>query len=169
LFDRSDVRLSATVRDKKWKPLPDALVEARVSQPDGTTATVPMEPVAGEPGVYRLDYSARVPGTYIAEVVSSRDGEELGRDLLSFRREDGVAEGFGRQQNRDLLQLLSDRTNGNYYTPADASRIPDEITFSQAGLTIRENRELWNLPLFFLLLILLKAGEWLLRRRWGSL
>jgi hypothetical protein len=33
----------------------------------------------------------------------------------------------------------------------------------------RQILDLWNAPIAFLLLLLLKAGEWLLRLRWGRL
>jgi hypothetical protein len=33
-------------------------------------------------------------------------------------------------------------------------------------MTMRETRDLWNLPLVFLVL-LLRFSEWWLRRRWG--
>ena len=35
------------------------------------------------------------------------------------------------------------------------------------GREAEEIRALWNMPVVFLLLMLLKAGEWLLRRRWS--
>jgi hypothetical protein len=28
-------------------------------------------------------------------------------------------------------------------------------------------KDLWNMPAIFLLLVVLRAAEWLLRRRWG--
>ena len=117
----------------------------------------------------RLQANVTQAGTYVAEIIARRGAEEVGRDTLSFRREDGVAEAFGRVQNRALLEGLSARTGGNYYTAPDASRIPEELTFSQSGLTMKETRDLWSLPIFFLLLAFLKVAEWILRRRWGSL
>jgi len=33
----------------------------------------------------------------------------------------------------------------------------------------RQTLDLWNMPLVFLLLVLLKGSEWLLRRRWRRL
>jgi uncharacterized membrane protein len=169
LFDRGDLVLSTKVRDDKWAPVNDATVSVNISQPNGSVAREVMEPVSGQPGEYRLPATAAVSGTYVAEIIARRGDEEVGRDAMTFRREDGVAEAFGRQQNRALLQALSQRTGGNYYTPSDASKIASDMTYSEAGLTIRETRDLWQLPVFFLLLLLLKASEWLLRRRWGAL
>lgn len=169
LMDRGDVTLTTRVRDKKWKPVNDATVTARMVGPDGASTEQRLNPVPGQAGEYKLTANVTLPGTYVTEIVARRGSEEVGQDTLSFRREDGVAEAFGRVQNRGLLEGLSGRTGGKYYTAADAARIPEELTFSQSGLTMKETRDLWSLPIFFLLLALLKSAEWVLRRRWGSL
>lgn len=170
LMDRGDIAFTVRVRDKKWRPVNDAAVTVRLMSPDGSTGVEQrMQPAPDLPGEYRLSSEATKPGTYIAEIVARRGSEEIGRDTLSFRREDGVAEAFGRTQNRELLDGLSARTGGSYYTAADAARIPEELSFSESGLTVKETRDLWPLPIFFILLAALKGGEWLLRKRWGSL
>jgi len=87
--------------------------------------------------------------------------------VLTFRREDGVAENFHTSQNRELLEKLSEQTGGRYYTPSEASKLPEEISYSEAGITTRETRDLWDLPIVFMLLLTIRAAEWLLRRKWG--
>ncbi len=87
--------------------------------------------------------------------------------MLTLRREDGVAENFHREQNRDLLESLASDTGGHYYTQRNASRLPEEISFSEAGITARETKDLWNMPAVFLVLLLLRSAEWVLRRRWA--
>jgi len=47
------------------------------------------------------------------------------------------------------------------------SRLPNEISYSDAGISTRDIKELWNMPVVFLWLLLLMAAEWLLRRKWG--
>jgi uncharacterized membrane protein len=167
ISDDSHAKLRAEVRDKTYTPAPDAQVEARVIGPDGSSSTVPMRPDPSETGVYMADVSAPATGSYVAEAVARRGNEELGRGVAAFRREDGVAEDFHIEQNRELLERLASQTGGHYYRPADAARIGDEITYSQAGLSVRQTLELWNMPFLFLLALVLRSSEWLLRRRWG--
>ena len=50
-----------------------------------------------------------------AEVTARRGTQELGHDLDHFRRENGVAENFHREQNRDLLEKLASETGGHYF------------------------------------------------------
>jgi len=167
LSDDNRVLLRAVVKDRTYAPAPDARVEARILGPDGMAATVEMIPDPHEAGLYTAEWSADVPGSFIAEVIANRGEEEIGRDVLNFRREDGVAENFRLEQNRELLEKLSQETGGQYYTPETLAKLARDISYSEAGITVRETYQLWNIPLVFLLLITLKALEWYLRRRWG--
>jgi hypothetical protein len=168
LSDESQAPLRAELRDKTYLPVSDALVEARMTGPDGVTITVPMEPDPLNEGVYNAQWTADKPGSYLAEVTARRGDEDLGKDLVNFRREDGVAESFGLEQNRELLEKLSSETGGHYYKPAEINKLIEEITFSEAGITVRETRDLWNMPIVFLLILSLRGAEWFLRRNWGA-
>ncbi len=167
LADETRVTLRAEVRDKAFNAVPDAVVEAHITGPDGAAASVEMTPQPLEEGVYTAEWNAEKPGSYVAEIVAGRNKEELGRDVVEFRREDGVAENFHTAQNRELLEKLAEETGGRYYTAANAARLPEEISYSEAGITIRETKDLWDMPAIFLLALLLRGSEWVLRRRWG--
>ena len=167
ISDDSHVTLRAEVRDRTYLPASDAKTEAHILGPDGIAEAVEMRPDAIESGVYTADWTTPKPGSYLVEVVASRGTEELGRDTMTFRREDGVAENFRTQQNRELLEKLSAETGGRYYSPQDAQKLGKDISYSEAGITVRETRDLWDMPIIFLALLSLRAAEWLLRRKWG--
>jgi hypothetical protein len=166
LADASNVKLRAEVRDKTFLPASDATVEAHV-EGEGSNETVVMTPEPLEQGVYAAEWTAPKPGSYLVEVNAKRGTEDLGSDAFTFRREDGVAENFHVEQNRELLEKLSSETGGRYYKPEDASKLGRDISYSQAGITVRETRDLWDMPAVFALLLLLRSAEWLLRRKWG--
>ena len=167
LTDQADVHLRAEVRDTTFLSTSDAQVEAHIVGPDGSQQTVEMHPDPIEQGVYLGDWSANKPGSSIAEVIARRGTEELGRDVVTVRREDGVAENFHLEQNRELLDKLASQTGGHYYRPTEMKKLGEDISYSEAGITVRETKDLWNMPIFFLLALLLRASEWLLRRKWG--
>jgi hypothetical protein len=167
LADESSVKLRAEVRDKTYLQASDAIVEAHITGDGVPEEVVNMTPAPLEQGVYAADWTAPKTGSYLVEVVAKRGTEELGRDTFTFRREDGIAENFHVEQNRELLQKLSAETGGQYYKPADAQKLGKDINYSEAGITVRETRDLWDMPAFFLLFLGIRAGEWLLRRRWG--
>jgi hypothetical protein len=173
LADDTKVPLRVEVRDKTFKPLSNVRVEARISGPEGVAAVVELNPAPLEEGIYTAEYTAEKPGSYVAEVVVQQppgakpDPDDLGRDVLTFRREDGVAENFRVSQNRELLEKLAEQTGGRYYTAADMSKLPEQISFSEAGITTRETKDIWDMPIVFLLALSLRSLEWLLRRKWG--
>lgn len=167
LFDDGHVKLSADVRDKEYLPAPDATVEAHILGPDGISASVDMTPVPDAPGTFQADWNAEKPGSYLTEIVAHRGGQEIGRDVLTFQRMNGVAENFHTGQNRDLLEKLASETGGRYWTPDDLKNLPGQIAYSEAGITVRETKPLWDMPAIFLLILALLFAEWLLRRKWG--
>jgi hypothetical protein len=179
LLDNGAITFTAEVRDQKYNPAPDARVEAHILGPSGVSALVEMTPVPDNPGQFQASWSAPRTGAYLTEVTAQRSApnsstdskagavQELGRDVLTFQRMDGVAEDFHTEQNRDLLERLANQTGGQYWKPADLGKLASRIPFSEAGVTMRETRDLWNLPLIFLVLVLLRFSEWWLRRKWG--
>ncbi len=167
LFDEGHIRLSADVRGKDYTPAADATVQAHVMGPGGISAMVDMTPVPDAPGTFQADWTAEKPGSYVAEVTAQKGSDEIGHDVVSFERMDGVAENFHVEQNRDLLERLASQTGGKYWQPNETSKLADDIPYSEAGITVRETKELWNLPLIFLVILAVRGSEWLLRRRWG--
>jgi len=171
--DETKVPLRAEVRDKSFRPLSNVRVEARIVGPEGIAATVELNPAPLEEGVYTADYSAEKSGSYVAEIAvkpadgAKPDAEDLGRDVLMFRREDGVAENFRVAQNRELLEKLAEQTGGRYYTANDMGKLAEQISYSEAGITTRETKDIWDMPVVFLFALSLRAMEWMLRRKWG--
>ena len=92
--DETNVPLRAEVRDKNYIPVSDARVEAHVMGPDGVSQTVELRPDPTTVGLYTADWGAVKTGSYVVETVATRANQELGRDAVTFRREDGVAENF---------------------------------------------------------------------------
>src|SRR3984885_6728152 len=173
LLDNGAVTITADVRDREYSPAPDAKVEAHILGPSGVSAVVEMTPVPDNPGQFQANWSAPRTGAYLTEVTAQRHDHgtgkvaELGRDVLTFQRMDGVAENFHTEQNRELLERLATQTGGQYWKPADLGKLASSIPFSEAGITVRETRDLWDLTLVFLVLVALRFSEWWLRRKWG--
>ncbi len=168
LSDDGRVQLRAEVRDKNYLPINDAEVSATIIQPDGTSQTIPFRSDPLSQGMYSADWNALHQGSYVAELTARHGTDALGKDVVPFRRQDGTAENFHREQNRDLLEKLAEETGGRYYSAKTANHLLNEIAYSEAGMTSREMKDLWNMPAVFLLLLVIRSSEWLLRRRWGT-
>jgi uncharacterized membrane protein len=170
LMDEGQARLTAQVRDRQFQQAANAHVTAHILGPQDLNALVDLTPSEETPGLYQTEWTAEKPGTYVAEVTAESAGsqpQELGRDVLTFQREDGVAENFHTEQNRHLLEQLASETGGRYWKSSDLKNLPRDISYSEAGISVRSTKELWDMPIVFVLLLGLPIGEWLLRRKWG--
>jgi uncharacterized membrane protein len=167
LMDDGHIQLSATVRDKEYQPAADAKVTAHLIGPNGLSVMLDMVPAADNPGTFTASWTAEKSGSYLAEVTAQRKSDNLGSGTFPFERIDGVAENFHTTQNRELLQKLASETGGRYWRPEELTRLPNEISYSDAGISVRDIKELWNMPIVFMWLLLLMAAEWLMRRKWG--
>ncbi len=172
--DGDEIVLRARVRDGGFEPVGDASVELAVSGDAvaaGPVAAEPlvMQPVAGEPGAYEATVAAAAAGLYRFEARADLGDETLGQAGYSVRRTTGISEHFNVQQNRPLLERIASLSGGRYFTLDQLDELPETIRFSEAGIVERELLDLWNMPIVFLLLLLLKAGEWILRLFWGRL
>jgi uncharacterized membrane protein len=172
LMDEGRVGLTAQVHDRQFQPAVDAHVSAHIVGPEGLDALVELTPSADSPGQYQAEWTAEKPGSYLAEISAESTQsppQELGRDVLTFQRENGVEESFHTEQNRRLLEQLASNTGGRYWKPADLKNLPRDISYSEAGISVRTTKELWDMPVVFLMLLGLPTTEWLLRRKWGVL
>jgi hypothetical protein len=170
LMDQGQVQLKAQVHDRQFQPAANAHVTAHIVGPEGVSALVDMAPSEETPGLYQAEWTAEKPGSYLAEITAEsaeKQPQELGRDVVTFQRTDGLAENFHTEQNRKLLEQLSSQTGGRYWDPSELKNLPRDISYSEAGISMRNTKELWDMPIVFLLLLGLPLGEWLLRRKWG--
>jgi uncharacterized membrane protein len=170
LMDEGRVRLTAQVRDRQFQLAGEAHVTAHIVGPEGANALLELAPSQDSRGVYQTEWTAEKPGAYLAEITAEAVGkqpQELGRDVLTFQREDGAAENFHTEQNRMLLEQLASQTGGRYWQPSELKSLPRDISYSEAGISVRSTNELWDMPIVFLLLLGLPIVEWLLRRKWG--
>ena len=111
--------------------------------------------IAEEAGVYRLSAEAR----------RGRDTtRSTGGALLA---DDQGADVEQAELRTPLLRRIARETGGRYYPLADAARIPDDAVYTEAGVTVRDPRDLWDMPAMFLMLVSLMGAEWIYRRRRG--
>ena len=63
-----------------------------------------------------------------------------------------------------LLQRVAEETGGRFYTADTAAALADDIQYVGSGVTVVEERDLWDMPALLLLLVTLVLGEWGYRR-----
>jgi hypothetical protein len=121
-------------------------------------------------GVYRIDVAARRGGRTEVKAggeTQSKPAGEIGSARINFLVGDLNREARNAGQNIELLKRIAAETRGGYYTTDQASRLLEDITHKDGPGSIREAKELWDMPINFLLIVGLAAGEWFIRKRKG--
>ncbi len=167
--DDAALVLEAEVLGEDFRPHDGVQLAVTAVAGDGTSVPAVVESSGAGDGRHEVRLQSAAAGLYRVELTASRDGKELARTLAHVRREDGVQEHFAAWQHRALLERVARETGGRYWKLDGLAQLPEAIRYSRAGMVERQTLDLWNIPLVFLLLASLKAGEWLLRRRWRRL
>jgi hypothetical protein len=161
------VRLLASVSDSTYLEVNDAVVTARVTDPTGAVAEIPAEWTVERDGEYAARLVPSGEGSYDIEVTATRGGQVLGTDETHLVVAPSDEEYFGAGRRTSVLQRIADETGGQFYTPANVSALPDDITVTGGGVTLVEQRDLWDMPILFLVLVVLMGAEWGYRRMRG--
>jgi len=162
------IRLTAEVMDPEYKGINDGRITARVTAPSGKVEDVPMEWSVEHDGEYTARFTPTEDGLYRVSVGgTTRDGKDTTRGTATVRVAPSDAEYFDAAMRAPLLTRIADETEGGYYAAADADRLVDAITYSGKGVTVIDERDLWDMPVVLIALLGLMGGEWLMRRRRG--
>ncbi len=161
------VTLRAHVSDSTFQPINGATVTTRVTSPTGTVVDVPMEWSLREDGSYTGRFIAQDSGVYslTANVIHGRDTTRS--TVSTLLADDQGADVEQAELRTSLLKRVSSETGGRYYPLANASKLADDVVFTEAGVTVRDSKDLWDMPVIFLVLALLLGTEWMYRRRRG--
>ena len=161
------IKLTAEVLDSAYVEVNDSRVVARVTSPSGKTMELPVEWTVTKDGDYRATFTPDEAGIYDIKVSADRDQKALGSSDMHVRVSAGDAEYFDAAMRAPLLRRIAETTGGRFFTPTDAAALPEAISYSGRGVTVVEERELWDMPALFLLLVALIGAEWGYRRMTG--
>jgi uncharacterized membrane protein len=161
------MKLTAEVLDAQYSGVNDAHVVATVTSPSGKTTEVPLEWTVEHDGEYRSSMVPDEEGLYTIKLAASRNSKDLGSDTAFVRASAADSEYFDAAMRAPLLKRIAEDTGGRFCTAASVATLPDAISYSGRGVTVVEERDLWDMPAVLLLLIALTGGEWAYRRRQG--
>jgi hypothetical protein len=163
------VTLRVEVTDSAYREVNDAVVTATVTAPDGTVQFVDLDWTLERDGEYTGTFRPTVPGAYDVVSDALQAGVSLGAAAMPLHVGPSDTEFFDAAQRRSLLERVAEDTGGRYYTPATISNLPEDLRYTGAGVTLTEEKELWDMPILFILLLGMVGLEWALRRRRGMI
>lgn len=162
------INIVADIRDKRFNPVPDAHATARVTKPSGAVVDVPLTfTTLNSVNTYAGEFKADELGQHRIELV----GTSVTLGTLNAKSNTLVSdlnrEFYSAAQNSDLLKRIAAETGGKYYTAAEAQSLLDDLIYRQTPYSERVTKDLWDMPVNFMLIIGLLAAEWFLRKREG--
>lgn len=162
------VNIVADIRDKRFNPMPDAQATARVTKPSGAIVDVPLKfTTLNSVNTYAGEFKADELGQHRIELVgtSATLGTLNAKSIMLVS--DLNREYYSAAQNSDLLKRIASETGGKYYTTAEAQSLLDDLIYRQTPYSERVTKDLWDMPVNFMLIIGLLSAEWFLRKREG--
>lgn len=163
----STVALRATVRDAAYREVNRAQVTAAIEMPSGEEVEVPLDWSVERDGEFVGSFVAVERGHYRVEVDARSEGELLGVATSRFAVDNLNEELFGAARRDSVLQRIARETGGRQYGLDEMESLVEDLSVSREGTTVREARDLWDMPILFLLLVVFLGGEWAVRRRLG--
>ncbi len=168
------VTIRARVVDENYLDANDASVTARVTAPSGRMIELPLSWTLRGDGAYEGRFVAEESGMYRIDAESKRARGAGGRSDTTRAApgallvDDYGADVEQAELRAPLLRRIAGETGGRYYPLADAGRLAEDVVYTQSGVTVKESRDLWDMPIVFLVLVGLLAGDWGYRR-WRGL
>ena len=126
-----------------------------------------MEWTVDQDGQYRAGFLPEEKGLYEITVTAERAGSSLGTSVTFIESAELDDEYFGAEMRSSFLTRIADETGGRFYTPETVHQLPEDMSYTEGGTTVREHRDLWDMPFLFLLLVGLLSSEWGYRKLRG--
>jgi hypothetical protein len=161
------VTIRADVSDETFIRVNDAVVVATVQSPAGVSRDVTLHWSVDKDGEYVGEFRPDERGVYEVRTTARRAGKTLGEDTTHLRVEDSQVEFRGAEMKAERLKRIAAETRGRFYTSDTVTRLPDDLTYSPATASVVEERELWDMPILFLGILLSLSAEWIYRKHRG--
>lgn len=162
------VTLRAQIADENYLDVNDGNVTTTVISPAGVATDVPLEWSVRADGVYAGRFVPTETGVHSMATQVVRGQDTTRTSLGTFLVDDADADVLQAEQRAPLLRRIAQETGGRYVPLRDAARLVDDVQYTEAGVVVRESRDLWDMPVVFLLLALCLGAEWIWRR-WRGL
>ena len=161
------VNLAVEVGDSAYAEVNNGNVVAVVHDPSGNSTTVPLDWDVEQDGHYDGGFPTAGPGLYQVSVHATRAGDTIGTAVTYVNVAPSDDEYFDASMRGTTLRRVADQTGGLFYTPETVETLPEDIGLTGAGVTLTEERDLWDMPVLLLLVLSLMAAEWGYRRKRG--
>jgi len=162
------VPLRVIVRSAAFEPIGDALVDVRVSAPDGRMEQLRAGPLRDGPdGLFEATFRPTAPGVYRVTAEARRGSTALGSASTSMLVGGADFEMADSRLNAQLLQRIALASGGRLVGDGEVGALADTLRARLPAVALAASRDLWNSAWSFMAIVALLSAEWVMRRRWG--
>ena len=158
------VQVFANVLSDAYEPVRLSAYTVRVEKKGekGDSAELSLTPVPGVDGLYTGLFVPDADGSYI---IRTAQDEQASANSVEFEILAIPLEQRETAMQKQLCGKMAELSGGKAYTFRTLSSLPDGIVKKEQVKVIRTERNLWDLPALFVLLVLVCGAEWFMRRR----
>ena len=159
-----NISLNTQVYDGSFIPVSDASVRIEISGPGGKFE------LFGDnygPGTYGGHFTAFTEGEYHIKSTAFKNDVRIGSDSIKVVVIPVNREYMFTNQNYVFLRQLSEKFNGSYYHENDAAQIFNDLDLKPRRERLENTIELWHKMTILILILILMAVEWIIRKRLG--
>jgi uncharacterized membrane protein len=164
--------LRIAVRNAAFVAQPDALVDVRVTAPDGRIeqlrASIPSRGNDGEEDDrYVARFRPEQPGVYKVSAEARRGSMSLGSASAALLVGGADLEMTDPRLNLQVLQRVALGSGGRVMEAGQGPALLEALRAAVPAAQIAVTHDLWHNGWSFAVIVLLLGAEWILRRRWG--
>ncbi|MCH9654750.1 MAG: VWA domain-containing protein [Planctomycetes bacterium] len=117
-------------------------------------------------GEFSTTFPVSQPGTYFVRVWLGDEsaGATVKAATLPIKVEFPNKELENPALDEAFLQMMAVSTGGRTYQISDANEIPNAFKIKQVSRFLEERQEIWDAPIFYILIFGLLVAEWILRK-----
>jgi hypothetical protein len=153
------VQVFARLQTSTAEPLQEPTVKAAYgARGESKQTEVILRAAPDHPGLYRGEFIAPLAGQYQFWTEGDREAP------LDFTVTEPKFEFGETAMNEGLLRELASATGGAFFREEDLHRLPQTIAAKTERVKSPLEVELWSSPFYFVLMLLVLTGEWVLRK-----
>ncbi|MBI5731085.1 MAG: hypothetical protein HY963_08105 [Ignavibacteriales bacterium] len=165
-----EVNFTAQLYDNTFSPIDTAQIELQISK-DEKKFDLALTPAGN--GIYNEEFTPNEPGDYLFSASSFLNGAKMKTGTGRFSISETQIEKIDTRMRPAFLKSLAKSTGGEYYSIDNYSNLLDKLRainrnpVKETGT--KKEYNLWSDERVLIIIILLFAAEWFLRKRSGMI
>ena len=162
-------RIQVTLRDVDFKPLDNAQVVVRITDPAGQPVELSAQADTQAAGAYTTEFWSTNDGPYRCQVIATTpDGQALDEVRTGWTAQPSAGEFYQVEPDRELLEQLARATEGEIVPQDELDSFVASLASRKVPITEVRIEPLWHRPWLVACAVLCLCFEWGLRR-WKGL